>query len=50
MKFLTGGCSKDPIDLLRMAGVDMSRKEPVQAAMKLFGEMLDEFEALMTEE
>lgn len=49
MKFLTGGCSKDPIDLLRMAGVDMSKKEPVQAAMKLFGEMLDEFEALMTE-
>lgn len=49
MKFLTGGCSKDPIELLRMAGVDMSKKEPVQAAMKLFGEMLDEFEALMAE-
>lgn len=49
MKFLTGGCSKDPIELLKAAGVDMSRKEPVQAAMKLFGEMLDEFEALMTE-
>lgn len=49
MKFLTGGGSKDPIELLRLAGVDMSRKEPVQAAMKLFGEMLDEFEALTAE-
>lgn len=49
MKFLTGGGSKDPIELLRLAGVDMSKKEPVQAAMKLFGEMIDEFEALTAE-
>lgn len=47
--FLSGGCSKDPIDLLKGAGVDMSTPEPVNQALALFGELLDEMEALMTE-
>ena len=47
MKFLTGGGSQDPIDLLKLAGVDMSRREPVQAAVKLFDEMLAELEKLV---
>ncbi len=47
MKFLTGGGSQDPIDLLKLAGVDMSRKEPVQAAVRLFDEMLAELEELL---
>lgn len=47
MKFLTGGGSQDPIDLLKLAGVDMGRKEPVQAAVKLFDEMLGELEELL---
>ena len=42
MKFLTGGGSADPIDLLKLAGVDMSKKEPVEAAAKLFEDMLDQ--------
>ena len=47
MKFLTGGGSQDPIDLLKLAGVDMSRKEPVEAAAKLFDERLKELEELL---
>ncbi|MBR3646743.1 MAG: oligoendopeptidase F [Lachnospiraceae bacterium] len=47
MKFLTGGCSKDPIDLLKLAGVDMTKKEPVLEALGLFKELLDEMEELI---
>ena len=50
LKFLSGGCSKSPIDLLKIAGVDMSTPEPVQAALDLFGELLDEMEALVAED
>ena len=44
--FLSGGCSKTPIELLRGAGVDMTTPQPVESALKLFGELLDEMEAL----
>jgi len=47
--FLCGGCSKSPIDLLKGAGVDMTSPEPVNKALELFGELLDEMEALMQE-
>ena len=47
--FLSGGCSKTPIDLLKGAGVDMTSPEPVNQALQLFGELLDEMEALMQE-
>ena len=47
--FLSGGCSKSPIDLLRGAGVDMESPEPVNQALALFGELLDEMEELMAE-
>ena len=43
-KFLKSGCSDTPIELLKIAGVDMSKKEPVELAMKMFEELLDEFE------
>lgn len=45
--FLAGGCSKDPIDLLKGAGVDMSSPAPIQDALDLFGTLLDEMEKLM---
>ncbi len=45
--FLSGGCSKDPISLLRGAGVDMASKKPVEEALKLFRELLDEMEELL---
>ena len=47
--FLSGGCSKTPIDLLKGAGVDMTSPEPVNQALELFGRLLDEMEALMQE-
>ncbi len=47
--FLSGGCSKSPIDLLKGAGVDMSTTRPVEEALALFGELIDEMEALMQE-
>ena len=49
IRFLSGGCSKSPIDLLKDAGVDMTSPEPVEQALQLFGELLDEMEALMAE-
>jgi len=47
LNFLSGGCSKSPIDLLKGAGVDMTSPEPVEQALELFGQLLDEMEALM---
>ncbi len=49
LNFLSGGCSKSPIDLLKGAGVDMTSPEPVNQALELFGQLLDEMEALMKE-
>ena len=49
LNFLSGGCSKSPIDLLKDAGVDMTSKAPVEAALDLFGELLDEMESLIGE-
>ena len=49
LNFLSGGCSKSPIDLLKGAGVDMTSPEPVDQALQLFGELLDEMEALTEE-
>ena len=46
IRFLSGGCSKSPIELLRDAGVDMESPVPVSQAMELFGELLDEMEKL----
>ena len=45
-KFLSGGSSTDPISLLKIAGVDMSSPEPVNSALALFGELIEEMEAL----
>ena len=45
--FLSGGCSKSPIDLLKGAGVDMSTTKPVEEALALFGELIDEMDCLM---
>lgn len=41
-KFLSGGSSEDPISLLKNAGVDMSSPEPIQSALELFKELVEE--------
>ena len=46
LDFLSGGCSKSPIDLLKGAGVDMTSPEPINQALQLFDELLDEMEEL----
>lgn len=47
INFLRGGSSKDPIDLLKGAGVDMTTKKPVSDALLVFKKLLDEFEELL---
>ena len=47
LKFLSGGCSTDPVSLLKLAGVDMSTPQPVHAALELFDSLVDELEELM---
>lgn len=47
LSFLAAGCSKDPLDLLRDAGVDMERPEPVAAAMERFSRLVDQLAAIL---
>ena len=47
--FLSGGCSTDPISLLRGAGVDMASTAPIHDALQLFDELITEMEQLMEE-
>ena len=47
VNFLSGGCSKDPISLLKGAGVDMTSKSAVENALNLFSKLLDEMETLL---
>lgn len=44
--FLRGGCSKDPLDLLRDAGVDMTTPEPVDTALKHFSDLVTQLDEL----
>ncbi|MDO4482396.1 MAG: oligoendopeptidase F [Bacillota bacterium] len=47
IEFLKMGDSDFPIELLKIAGVDMSRKEPIESAMDLFESLLDELESMI---
>lgn len=46
LKFLSLGSSKYPVDLLKIAGVDMTSTKPVSEAMQTFNTLLDELERL----
>ena len=46
LQFLSGGCSKDPIDLLKIAGVDMSAPEPIEIALKQFASLIETFKTM----
>lgn len=46
-EFLSGGCSKSPVELLKIAGVDLESPRPIQEALDVFGEVLDEIEKLV---
>lgn len=44
--FLSAGSSRYPLDVLKLAGVDMTTPQPIEDTMELFSELLDQFEAL----
>ena len=46
IRFLSSGCSDFPVQLLKNAGVDVSKKEPVEALITRFGELVDELKHL----
>ena len=46
-RFLKSGGSRFPIESLKAAGVDMSSPEPVEAACRVFGALVDELERLL---
>ncbi len=46
LRFLSSGCSKDPLDLLREAGVDMASPEPVETALQHFDNLVAELDRL----
>lgn len=47
LKFLTTGCTMDPVSLLRIAGVDMAEKKPIEEALKVFESVLAQMEELI---
>ncbi len=47
IEFLKTGESDDPIELLKIAGIDMSRAAPIESAMTVFENLVDEFERLV---
>lgn len=47
LKLLSSGSAKEPIDLLKDVGVDMTTSEPFKAAMKEMNTIMDEMEKLL---
>ena len=47
LEFLSSGGKDDPIVLLQRAGVDMTKSDPIEAAMKIFEECLTSIEELV---
>lgn len=47
LNFLSGGCSTDPISLLKGAGVDMTTSKPISEALNLFGDLIKELDSLV---
>ena len=43
-KFLSGGCSMHPIELLKLCGIDMSKPQVIQEAIDVFGNLIDEYQ------
>ncbi|MBR3706292.1 MAG: oligoendopeptidase F, partial [Firmicutes bacterium] len=47
IEFLRSGSSDYPVELLKIAGVDMSSPEPIRMAMETFRNLVDELEKLL---
>lgn len=46
-KFLSGGCSDSPVELLKIAGVNLETPAPIESALQVFGEIIGEMETLV---
>ena len=46
LQFLSSGCTKDPVSLLKIAGIDLSTSKPIDDAMVVFEETIREMEEL----
>ncbi len=46
-EFLSSGCTQSPVELLKLAGVNLETPQPIQDALDVLGEILDEMEALV---
>lgn len=46
-KFLSSGCSQAPVELLKIAGVNLETPAPIQDALDAFGKIIDEMTALV---
>ncbi len=49
LEFLSLGCTKDPIESLKVAGVDMTKKETIEEAFKYFNDLVEELTKLYEE-
>ncbi|HSP05702.1 MAG TPA: oligoendopeptidase F, partial [Acidobacteriota bacterium] len=47
LEMLQGGCSQPPIELLKKAGVDLTKPDAIEAAMRTFEKTLNEVEKLL---
>ena len=47
LKFLSGGCTQDPVSLLKIAGVDLSTPDPIDRALAVFDDAVRQMEELM---
>ncbi len=48
-EFLSGGCTRDPVSLLKIAGVDLTTRQPIDSALEVFGEAITEMEEIAGE-
>lgn len=47
LRFLSSGCSKDPLELLASAGVDMTTPEPIDTALQHFADLVAQLDHLV---
>ena len=50
IEFLKCGRTKSPIDSLKVAGVDVSKKDVIEAAIKMFDNIISEFDELLVKD
>ena len=47
LAFLSAGCSKDPLDLVRDAGVDMEKPDAIEGALQQFESLVSQLEEIL---